>query len=314
MNPTTSIRGRGRIAALTLLTALAPLVWGTTYAVTSEMLPAGHPLFAGALRALPAGLVAVAIGRALPRGSWWWKSAALGVLNIGLFFPMLFISAERLPGGVAGTLGSVSPLIVALVAVPLLGDQLSAWRIGWGVAGVLGVGLVVLGPAAQLDTEGIVAGLVGASSMALGVTLTKRWGRPEGASSVALVGWQLTAGGLFLVPITLIIEEAPPTIDATAGVGYLWLGLFGGLIAYIVFFSGVGKLPVTSVAPLSLLSPMMAATVGVAVLGESLSTPQFLGLTITLASVVAGQFTPPARGHVPDVKAQPAHALGRPTP
>ncbi|MDP3892054.1 EamA family transporter, partial [Nocardioides sp.] len=97
---------RGRIAALTLLTALAPLVWGTTYAVTSEMLPAGHPLFAGALRALPAGLVATAIGMALPRGSWWWRSATLGVLNIGVFFPMLFISAERLPGGVAGTLGS----------------------------------------------------------------------------------------------------------------------------------------------------------------------------------------------------------------
>lgn len=301
MNSSTFTSGPGRIVALTLLTALAPLVWGTTYAVTSEMLPAGHPLFAGALRALPAGLIAITIGMALPRGSWWWKSAALGVLNIGLFFPMLFISAERLPGGVAGTLGSVSPLIVAMVAVPLLGDRLSAWRIGWGIAGVVGVGLVILGPAAQLDTPGIVAGLIGAGSMALGVTLAKRWGRPEGVSSVALVGWQLTAGGLFLVPLTLIIEGAPPAIDATAGVGYLWLGLFGGLLAYIVFFSGVGKLPVTSVAPLSLLSPMMAATVGVALLGESLSPAQLLGLAIALTSVVAGQFTPPARRHqVPD--------------
>jgi probable blue pigment (indigoidine) exporter len=305
MNPTTFIRGRGRVAALTLLTALAPLVWGTTYAVTSEMLPGGHPLFAGTLRALPAGLVAVAIGMALPRGSWWWKSAVLGILNIGLFFPMLFISAERLPGGVAGTLGSVSPLIVALVAMPLLGDRLSAWRIGWGFAGVVGVGMVVLGPAAGLDTVGIAAGLLGASSMAVGVTLTKRWGRPEGASSVALVGWQLTAGGIFLVPTTLVIEGAPPAIDATAGVGYLWLGLFGGLIAYIIFFSGVGKLPVTSVAPLSLLSPMMAAAVGVAVLGESLAPAQLLGLVLALASVVAGQFSPPARRYrAPDFAAQ----------
>jgi probable blue pigment (indigoidine) exporter len=293
MNQTTSTHRRGRIAALTLLTALAPLVWGTTYAVTSEMLPAGHPLFAGTLRALPAGLIAVAIGMALPRGSWWWKSATLGILNIGLFFPMLFIAAERLPGGVAGTLGSISPLIVALIAVPLLGDRLSAWRVGWGVAGVIGVGLVVLGPTAKLDIVGIVAGLVGAGSMALGVTLTKRWGRPEGVSSVALVGWQLTAGGLFLVPVTLMIEGAPPAIDARAALGYAWLGLAGGLIAYVVFFSGVGKLPLSSVAPLSLLSPLMAATLGVTVLGESLSAPQIAGLAVALASVLAGQISPP---------------------
>lgn len=295
MNHTPITRGRGRVAALTLLTALAPLVWGTTYAVTREMLPAGHPLFAGMLRALPAGLIAVAIGMALPRGQWWWRSAVLGILNIGLFFPMLFVAAERLPGGVAGTLGSVSPLIVALVAVPLLGDRLSAWRIGWGVAGVAGVGLVVLGPAARLDAVGLGAGLLGASSMALGVTLTKRWGRPEGVGSVALVGWQLTAGGLFLVPITLIVEGAPPPIDTTAAFGYAWLGLVGGLVAYIIFFSGVGKLPLTSVAPLSLLSPMMATTLGVAVLGEPLSPVQVVGLVIALASVVAGQFSSPAR-------------------
>lgn len=289
----------GRIVALTLLTALAPLAWGTTYAVTSEMLPAGHPLFAGALRALPAGLVAIVIGGALPRGSWWWRSSVLGILNIGLFFPMLFVSAERLPGGVAGTLGSVSPLVVALLAVPLLGDRLSAWRIGWGVAGVVGVGLVVLGPTAGLDATGIVAGVLGAGSMAVGVTLAKRWGRPEGVGSVAPVGWQLTAGGLFLVPLTLVVEGAPPAIDGTAALGYGWLGLVGGLIAYILFFRGVGTLPVTSVAPLALLSPLMAAVLGVVALGETLSPVQLVGLAIALASVVAGQLAPPRSRHTP---------------
>jgi len=53
-----------------LLTAVAPAVWGTTYLVTTELLPAGHPLLSALLRALPAGVLALAIGRALPRGSW----------------------------------------------------------------------------------------------------------------------------------------------------------------------------------------------------------------------------------------------------
>lgn len=298
------------VAALTAVTALAPMVWGTTYFVTTEMLPSGHPLFAGLARALPAGLVAVAIGaalsrataarngsaaRALPRGAWWWKSAVLGTLNIGLFFPMLFISAERLPGGVAATLGAVGPLFVALLAVPVLRERLSVRRVAWGVAGVVGVGFVVLGPGARLDAAGVLAGLAGAVSMALGVTLTKRWGRPEGVGPVSAAGWQLTAGGLFLVPVTLVLEGLPPAIDGRAALGYLWLGLVGGLIAYVLWFRGIGRLPVTSVAFLAPLSPMVAAVVGVGVLGESLSGIQIAGFALALAAVLAGQLPPRGR-------------------
>lgn len=72
------------------LTAVAPISWGTTYIVTSEWLPPDRPLLSGLLRALPAGLLAIAIGRRLPHGSWWWRAAVLGVLNIGAFFALLF--------------------------------------------------------------------------------------------------------------------------------------------------------------------------------------------------------------------------------
>src|SRR3954452_18667371 len=93
-------RTGGPRAALVAATALAPAAWGTTYWVTTELLPAGHPVFAALLRALPAGLVALAATRTLPRGAWWWKAGVLGTLNIGAFFPLLLLAAERLPGGV----------------------------------------------------------------------------------------------------------------------------------------------------------------------------------------------------------------------
>ncbi|MFD8869815.1 MULTISPECIES: EamA family transporter [unclassified Streptomyces] len=279
----------------TALTALAPAVWGTTYIVTTELLPPGHPLFAGLLRALPAGLIALAFTRTLPRGAWWGKAAALGVLNIGLFLPLLFIAAERLPGGVAATLSAAQPLIVAVLAVPVLHERLSARRLFWGVTGVVGVGLVVIGPNAALDTVGIVAGLAGAATMALGVTLTKRWGRPEGVSPLAFTGWQLTAGGLFLAPLTFLAEGAPPAIDLTAALGYLWLGLVGGLLTFVLWFQGIATLPVTSVAVLGLLSPLVAATLGAALLGQTLGPVQLVGFGLALAAIVAGQLPAPTR-------------------
>lgn len=279
----------------TALTALAPAVWGTTYIVTTELLPPGHPLFAGLLRALPAGLIALAFTRTLPRGAWWGKAAALGVLNIGLFLPLLFIAAERLPGGVAATLSAAQPLIVAVLAVSVLHERLSARRLFWGVTGVVGVGLVVIGPNAALDTVGIVAGLAGAATMALGVTLTKRFGRPEGVSPLAFTGWQLTAGGLFLAPLTFLAEGAPPAIDPTAALGYLWLGLVGGLLTFVLWFQGIATLPVTSVAVLGLLSPLVAATLGAALLGQTLGPVQLVGFGLALAAIVAGQLPAPTR-------------------
>ena len=69
--------------------------------MTEEFLPPDRPMFAALMRALPAGLLLLAFTRTLPRGEWWWKSAVLGLCNIGLFFPLIFLSAYGLPGGLA---------------------------------------------------------------------------------------------------------------------------------------------------------------------------------------------------------------------
>ena len=67
------------------------------------------------------------------------------------FFPLLFVAAQRLPGGVAATLGAAQPIIVAGLAVVVLSEHPSVWRLIWGGIGVVGVALVVLGPQAGLD-------------------------------------------------------------------------------------------------------------------------------------------------------------------
>lgn len=279
----------GSTAGLTVLTALAPVVWGTTYVVTTELLPPGHPLFAGLLRALPAGLVLLVLLRRLPEGVWWWRALVLGALNIGLFFPLLFIAAERLPGGVAATVGAIQPLLVVLLALPVLGERPTRSRVGWALAGAAGVALVVLDPAAELDALGVLAGAGGALSMAAGIVMTRRWGRPVGVSSPVLVSWLLTAGGLVLLPATVLAEGAPPAIDSPAAAGYLWLGAIGGLAAYLLWFRGVGRLPVAASALLGLLSPIVAATLGWLLLGEDLRPVQLAGFAVALTAIVGGQ-------------------------
>lgn len=184
---------RSALVPTIALTALAPISWGTTYAVTTEFLPPDRPLFTALLRALPAGLVLLALTRVLPRGAWWWKATVLGALNIGAFFPLLFLSAYRLPGGMAAVVGSVGPLFVAGLATLLLGERPTVRTLLTGIAAALGVSLVVLKAAGALDAVGVLAALASTASMSTGTVLTKRWGRPDGVGPLALTGWQLTA-------------------------------------------------------------------------------------------------------------------------
>lgn len=274
---------------LMLLTALAPIAWGTTYLVTTELLPPGHPLFAGLLRALPAGLLAVLISRRLPHGSWWWKSFVLGALNIGAFFPLLFLAAERLPGGVAAAVAGAQPLIVLMLGALVLQERIRPLTAAAAVIGAGGVALVVLGPAAELDLWGVLAAIGGVTATGAGMILTKRWGRPEGVGPIAYAGWQLSAGGLLLLPLTLAVEGVPAAIDGGAALGYLWLGTAGGIVAYTLWFRGVQQLPVIAPGLLALLSPIVATILGVLVAGERFTGVQAIGLVLTIGALVLGQ-------------------------
>ncbi|WP_052848736.1 EamA family transporter [Streptomyces avicenniae] len=290
--PRTPSRASSPAWGVTGLTALAPVTWGTTYLVTTEWLPPDRPLLSGAIRALPAGLLAIALGRHLPRGDWWWRAAVLGTLNIGAFFVLLFVAAYRLPGGVGATLSAVQPLVVAALAFTFLGERPTLRRVAWAVAGTAGVALMVLRGRVAFDALGVAAGLGGTAVMAVGVLLTKRWGRPAGVNVLSFAGWQLTVGGLLLTPVALIGEGAPPSIDLPALGGYLWLGLVGTLLAYALWFNGVGRLPVGALSFLPLLSPAVATLVGWIALDQSLTTLQLLGFALAMTSVAAAQYEP----------------------
>lgn len=293
---TTSNQASVSQAGWVVRTAVAPMVWGTTYIVTTHLLPDGHPVFAALMRTLPPGVIALMASRQLPHGDWWWKSLALGSLNMAAFFPLLFVAAQRLPGGVAATLGAVQPIVIALLAVFILHERLSGWRLWWGLTGMAGVGMVVLGPDAALDPLGILAGLAGAASMGTGVVLTKKWGRPEHVSAVGLAGWQLTSAGLVLLIPALVLDGIPEHIDAVAWTGYAWLGLVGALLTYAIWFAGIRHLSVTPTALLGLLSPLTAALLGALIAGESLTILQLAGFAVALTALVAGQLpNPPLR-------------------
>lgn len=270
-----------------LLTALAPTVWGSTYIVTTQLLPGWPPMALAMLRTLPAGLLLLALVRQLPTGVWWPRVFALGALNFSIFQSLLFVSAFRLPGGVAATVGAVQPLMVVVLGSLLLGTALRLRSVLAALLGLAGVALLVLTPHAALDRLGVAAGLAGAASMALGVVLTRKWRPP--VSLLTFTAWQLTAGGLLLLPVTLLLEPPLPTPSAANLAGLVWLGLVGAALSYIVWFRGLARLELAVASSLGFLSPLTAVLLGWLLLGQALSVLQLLGMALVMGGIWFGQ-------------------------
>jgi probable blue pigment (indigoidine) exporter len=283
---------------ITLQTALGPMLWGTNYWIATELLPADRPLLAASTRALPAGaLLLLLVARTLPPPGWRLRIVTLASLNVGLFFVLLFIAAERLPGGVAAAAGAVGPIVVLVLGWPVLGLRPSWIALASGTLGVVGVTALVLGPAASLDAVGVAAALGCAVSMATATVLGRRWGRPP-LPIVCLTAWQLTIGGLLVAPFVLAFEGVPPLPTIRNLAGFALMGVFGTAVAYGLWIRGVTALPASSMQFLALLSPAVATAIGWAALGQSLSSVQLGGAALVIVAVVAGQRVgrmPPAR-------------------
>ena len=283
-----------------LSTALGPVIWGSTYIVTTELLPPDRPFTAALLRTLPAGLLLVLWCRRWPAwGDWtaWWRLLVLAALNIGVFQALLFVAAYRLPGGVAAVVGAVGPLVVMGLTWALDHRRPPGLALAAGALGVLGMAALLLSPGSRWDMVGVAAALVGTLCMAAGTFWSRRW--RSDLPVLAFTGWQLLAGGIMLAPVAWVVDLPLPTLTATNMAGYAYLSLAGALVAYALWFRGIARLPSVAVSSLGLLSPVTAVLLGWALLGQAMTGVSLVGMLVVLCSILTVQWAmsrPPPPG------------------
>lgn len=288
---TTSIKSNGTKSYFinTLLTLLAPIFWGTTYIVTTQLLPSNLPLFAAVIRVLPAGLILVLISRELPKSGQWGHMFILSILNISCFQALLFVAAYRLPGGIAAVVSAIQPLIIMLLLWQINRVAPKPITIIATLAAIVGMAMLLITPNSSWDAIGLVAALLGAVSMAFGIYLTKLW-KPQ-VSNLTFTGWQLLFGGVMLLPLALVFETLPTAFTLNNLLGYSYLCIFGSLIAYALWFNGIEKLPSVAVSILGAMSPITATIIGWLILDERLTLLQSIGFVLVLISVFVVQFS-----------------------
>ncbi|WOX15267.1 EamA family transporter [Streptomyces sp. N50] len=273
------------------LTAVAPVAWGTNYYVTHEFLPPDTPLYGAALRALPAGLVLLGLCGQRPRGAWWWRSAVLGLLNVSVFFVLVYAASQLLPTSIASTVMAVSPLAMMLIAWPLVSERPGTAHLAGAAIGLGGVCLMLLTGTEGISVPGVSASAAAVLVSSFGHILTKRW-NTAGTDVLASTAWQLTAGGLFLLPVAAAVEGPPPALSPSALLAFGYVTLIATALAFAAWFTGLRHLPSGTVGLIGLLNPVTGVLLGTAVAGDVLTVQQLCGLALVLFGVVLGR---PAR-------------------
>jgi probable blue pigment (indigoidine) exporter len=286
-----------------LLTAIAPIAWGSNYFVTRQFLPLDAPLWGSVLRALPAGLILLALARSRPHGSWWWKSIVLGALNVGAFFVLVYLASQLLPSSIASTIMASSAGVLLVLAWPLLADRPTLLPAIGAALGFAGVAVMLLGGTEGGDDGasgggihglGVVASIAAMLMSSVGFILTKKWAVDQ--KTLAVTSWQLIAGGLLIVPFAVAVEGGMPQLDPPAVLAFGYVTVVATALAFVAWFTGLRHLPAGTVGLIGLLNPVTGVLLGTLLAGETFGWPQAFGTALVLVGVVIGQRRKAASG------------------
>ncbi len=270
-----------------MITAIAPVAWGSNYYVTREFLPADAALWGAAIRALPAGLLLLLVARSVPRGAWWWRSALLGAMNVGAFFALIYLAAQRLPTSIASTIMAASPIALMLMAWAIVAERPRLVPFAGAAIGITGVAIMLLGGGGTIDALGVAASVTAMLMSAAGYVLAKRWSGE--VDLLASTSWQLVAGGLLLLVPAALVEGAPPALDAQAALGFTYVTVIATAVAYVAWFGGLRHLPASTVGLVGLLNPVTGVLLGTLLAGELLSWRQAVGIALVLVGILVGR-------------------------
>jgi drug/metabolite transporter (DMT)-like permease len=267
------------------------ILWGSTYLgieLAGETIP---PLLAAGIRFTTVGVVLVAWllirrGTIALRLGWARAGAtvACGLLLIG-GNALLFVAERRVPIGLASLIFASVPLWLVVLRSGT-GDRPPRASLVGTAVGFLGVALL-LRPGGGATVTGVLLVVAAACSWALGTFFSSRLPLP--ADAVTTAGIQGLAGGLLLIPLGIAFpgDEAvdPSSWSTRSLLGLLYLVVFGSIVGYTAYVWLVANVPLGTVATYAYVNPLVAITLGILFLDETITWRIAAGAAVILTSV-----------------------------
>jgi len=281
----------------------AGAVWGTTGPLSTKLYAEGAAITGIGFWRLMLGTAGLALWAVLFHRDVF-KVDRKGLLLMGVLggaMVALFEVAYQFGIAGAGVAGAAAllytaPVMVALVARPLLGEQLTPLRFALAVVVMIGAAMTVTGKSAGATQSaialpslvaGIVGGLLAAVSYAT-TTVLARWTVPR-YGSYRMLFWEALGGVVILAIVLPLAGHAPAPPPTSAAWLYVFALAAGGVVlANFLFFAGVRRIEATLTAVAATIEPVVGALLAFLLLSQGLTLVGWVGLVLVVGGVSGG--------------------------
>lgn len=277
-----------------IIYGLMCLIFGTTFLAIKIGIDAGASpfLFAGT-RFFFAGIIVLLAVKVLHGEIGLKTSKRIDVLLVGLFmtavmFGCLYWGERYISSSIAALLAATTPIMIGIVEWSQ-GNRESTWIKGCGLlTSFIGVGIAVL-PALGIDVtkEAVIAVFVILAAEVgnvYGIMKAKKI-LATGMNPFVLNGWQMLAGGAFLILLSSSTEQTDFLTNDKVLISWAYLVVFGSLVGHGSYYWLVNRAGPLLPSTWTYVSPVIAQFVGYYILAEYLSGYSFIGLSLVLWGV-----------------------------
>lgn len=272
------------------------LIWGTTYLAIRVAVMSYPPFLMAGARQVLSGVMLMFIALAANRNrdlSWKniWRQTLIGFLLITAGNGLVTWSEQYIQSGVAALICSTMPISSVLINIFRGKEKLNAHIVAGMLLGFLGVTLIFKdslsgGDATHPLYAWAVAGLFAATvAWAYGSLLNKREETP--VNSFFDAGLQITIGGGLMLIISPFADDYSKFVlwNAEGFAAFVYLIIFGSLIAYSAYIYALKKLPVGFVMSYAYINPLVAVLLGAAMLNEPINIYTVFAMVLIITAI-----------------------------
>jgi len=290
-----------------LLLLLLSVLWGGSFFFVEVALTQYSPILIVTLRVSLAAVALWCFLLASPEKSILTAKSCLaflimGTLNNAVPFSLIAVGQSGTGASMASILNATTPVFTVLVAGLFLRDEpLRSSKIIGAIIGLAGVSVLLADGVDTTDPEHLAkaAILAGAVSYACAGVYGRKF-QTMGIGPITAAAGQLTASALLMTTYIGIFDLSGPECrlpSIAVGSSILGLALLSTALAYVLYFTLLATAGATNLLLVTLLIPVTAVILSVAVLGESISGKSVVGMLITAAglSAIDGRLWSPGR-------------------